>query len=65
LRGPRWLGCGAKLAGEREQAGASWAEVWSGTRACGLGQAGLVRLLGRGEREKRGWAGLSLVLGLG
>ena len=38
---------------------------WSGTRACGLGQAGLVRLLGRGEREKRGWAGLSLVLGLG
>jgi len=38
VRGPRWLGCGAKLAGEQER-GADRAE-WRGVAALGRGWAG-------------------------
>ena len=59
MRGPRWLGCGAKLAGERER-GADRAE-WraGGPSVCGWkrAQAGLVR---PGPAD---WAGLTLGVG--
>ena len=59
--GPSAWALGARAA---ERAGAKQAGVERDARVR-LGQTGLVRLLGRGEREKRGWAGLVLVLGLG
>ena len=78
MRGPRWLGCGAKLAGEQER-GADRAE-WRGVAALGRGWAGRGggfwagsggREAARGgvglgrTRERLGWAGLGREVGWG